>query len=396
MGRKWPGVKTRQKSIQIWFNWRGERVWETLEWTPIPANEERAGKLRQRIKTLIDLDAFNYAEYFPNSPRAQEYKTEAPIFFDVAKEWLASLSVLEDTIRDYKRIMNRRWTALYEMPIDQIDYSHITHSIIETGLNDKSAKTFNNEIIPLKATFKFARKMKYIIENPCEDLEYKQRIKEEPDPFSRDEANRIIDYFYDKEGAEWGEYFETAFYTGLRNPSEIIALPIQNIDFASRYIRIDSAVSRGTRKNHTKTRVKRDVHLNPRALSALRRARARHDVDATGPVFRHPSSGDEILTGGVQNDMWLKALRILGIRHRPMKNTRHTYATMMLEDTVHPSVAAAQLGHSVKMFLDVYTKWIDNNKTKAELCKIDAAVGERVAKSVALDSADSSKLLILK
>lgn len=273
MDKKWPGVKTREKSIQIWFSWEGKRVWETLDWNPTPSNCEKASRLRSRITNLIKAGVFDYAEYFPSSSRAQK-NIKSTRFFDVAIDWLKSLSVLDDTKRDYKRILNRHWSALFPLDIKDIDYSHINECITVTRLNEKSPKYFNNEIGPLKSIFKFAKKMRLISDDPCDDLEHRKLNKDLPDPFERDEVEKIIEYFYNT--SEWGPYFEVAFFTGLRNPSEIIALPISNVDFNKDYIRIDQAVSRGTLKPHTKTRVIRDVHLNPRAAQALRLARKNH------------------------------------------------------------------------------------------------------------------------
>lgn len=392
MGKKRPGVKERESSIQVWFNYEGKRCWETLDWFPSETNLDKAGRLRKRIKTLIDADAFSYAEFFPDSQRAKAEKRPVR-FFDVAIEWLETLSVLDDTKRDYKRILNRHWDALFPIAIYEVEYAHISRCISDTNLNERSAKYFNNEIAPLKSVFKYAKKMKYISENPCDELDSRRNVKAPPDPFERDEIEKITNYFY--KTSEWGNYFEAAFFMGLRNPSEIIALPISNIDFSKNYARIDQVVSRCTKKNHTKTRVIRDVHLNPRAAQALRMARKNHPT-GEGPIFRQPSSGDAILTGNVQNDLWKSALANLGIRHRPMKNTRHSYATFLLEEGVNPAIAASQLGHSVQMFLTTYAKWINKQKTQEEFNKIDAGAGQRVANSVANAATESAKSLILK
>ena len=380
MDKKWPGVKARQTTIQIWFQWEGERVWETLNWFPSQANLDKAGRLRKRIKTLIEAGSFNYADFFPDSPRAAKQIKPATRFFDVAVDWLKTLSVLEDTKRDYKRILNRHWAPLFPMAIGEIVFEHLNQCIVQSNLNERSPKYFNNEIGPLKQIFKHARKLKIISDNPCDELEYRKLIKEDPDPFDRDEVERIIEYFY--RTSMWGEYFEAAFFTGLRNPSEIIALPIPNINFNKKTIRIDQAISRGTHKSHTKTRVNRDVHLNPRAAQAFSKALKSHPT-SSGPIFRHPASGNEVLTGEVQNDLWREAMAVLGIRHRPMKNTRHSYATFLLEEGVEPAIAASQMGHSVQVFFTRYAKWINRQKTEEELKKIDRGVNHGVANSVA-------------
>ncbi|MDH0572010.1 integrase [Pseudomonas fulva] len=52
-----------------------------------------------------------------------------------------------------------------------------------------------------------------------------------------------------------------------------------------------------------------------------------------------------------QQRYWLAALRTLGIRHRRLYDTRHTYATMCLVAGMNPAFIAAQLGHSVQVLL---------------------------------------------
>ena len=380
MGGKWPGVKARAASIQIWFNWDGKRVWETLDWKPTPANIERAGRLRRRITTQIEAGVFDYAAEFPNSPRA--IATAAPLFVEVAQEYLDSLSVSANTRLDYKRILNRTWSALFERPIDQIHDGDLHDCIVACELHKKSAKYHNNELTPCKGVFKLAKKKRYIDTNPSDDLESRKRTKVEPDPFTRDETEAIIQHIQQRYGEAWGNYFETAFFTGLRNPSEIVALPIENVDFNGRYARIDRARPRGRLELKTKTNQTRDVYLNDRALAALRRARGGNN-STTGEIFRQPNSGEPIITGKVQWNIWNTTLMALGIRHRKMYNTRHTYATIMLEEGVNPAYAAEQLGHSLQMFFQVYAKWINKQKTLEEQKKINAGVGGRVARSVA-------------
>ncbi len=377
MGIKRPGVRPKPPKIQIWFNYEGERVWETLDWFPNESNLNKAAKFRKKIKTLADEGKLDYAEYFPNSPRVQKIVNtieKERDLYTVVLEWLDSISALEDTKKDYKRIFNRHWAELLGMHVGDVRLSHIHECIKHHELTKKSAKYYNNELVPLKAAFKYAKMLDYITTNPCENLQNRKNIKDDPDPFDREEIDKITDYFY--QTSDWGDYFETAFFTGLRDPSEIIALPIENIDFRQGYIRIDRVVSRGTYKPHTKTRVKRDVFLNPRAEQALRNAKKNHPT-GEGPIFRHPLSGNPIMSGEVQNDLWRAALSDLGVRFRPMKNTRHSYATMLLEEGVDLSVASKEMGHSIQVFLSTYAKWINAQKTAKEHEKISRGIQPR-------------------
>ncbi|MCP6352240.1 integrase, partial [Klebsiella pneumoniae] len=67
---------------------------------------------------------------------------------------------------------------------------------------------------------------------------------------------------------------------------------------------------------------------------------------------------------------WKPAMKVSGIRHRDARQTRHTYATMMLMAGVTPAYAARQMGHGIEMFLRTYSKWIDGADKGAEQRKL--------------------------
>ena len=67
-------------------------------------------------------------------------------------------------------------------------------------------------------------------------------------------------------------------------------------------------------------------------------------------------------------------MKLSGLRQRDARQTRHTYATMMLMAGVAPAYAAKQMGHSIEMFLRTYAKWIDGADKGAEQRKLDAFI----------------------
>lgn len=136
--------------------------------------------------------------------------------------------------------------------------------------------------------------------------------------------------------------------------------------------RVDKAQSKGILNDQTKVAKVRDVLLNDRALSALRRAKALTFL-AGGCVFVSQRTGDEFKTEKSQRYVFTRALKKLGIRHRPAYNTRHTYATMLLMAGVNINFVANQLGHSPIMTATTYSKWISGAADRAEMAKLDTA-----------------------
>ena len=67
-----PGVRVRTtQSIEIDFYYRGVRCRERLKLAPNTANRRYASRLKAEIEGRIARGKFNYAEFFPDSPRAQ-------------------------------------------------------------------------------------------------------------------------------------------------------------------------------------------------------------------------------------------------------------------------------------------------------------------------------------
>ena len=87
------GLVIRDRSIKIWFMYRGKRCWESLPLKPTTANIRHATKLREEICTRIAIGVFDYAEFFPNSKRAEETE-HSPTFRDMAEAWLATVKQL--------------------------------------------------------------------------------------------------------------------------------------------------------------------------------------------------------------------------------------------------------------------------------------------------------------
>lgn len=386
MAKKRTGVKAKSNSIQVWFYHGGKRVFETLPWSPTETALDRAARLRKKVVDDIALGVFSFAEYFPDSPRAEAEilaakakaealaKSAAPTFFEVAAKYLDLVDGEQCRI-DYRNALNRTWAPLFDTPVDAVKYADILECA--KRLDGKSGKYYNNEKVSLNGVLELAKDLDYITENPAAKLKNKDKSKAPPDPFSIEEAESIIAHFYKRYGEVYGAYVEIGFFTGLRSPSELIGLRWENIDLRSGYLRIKERTVRGKHLPGTKTGVMRDVELFDRVVAAFRRLRKFSD----GFVFICPDTSEEFKTGKALVTKWNTTLASLGIRHRRMYNMRHTCATYLLESGVHPGVAAEQLGHSLQMFYTIYAKWLSSDKKKSELAKANQPVVSSVAKT---------------
>jgi integrase len=202
--------------------------------------------------------------------------------------------------------------------------------------------------------------------------------KEPPDPFTREEMEKIVAELAAKQPGQVANFVEFWFWTGMRT-SELFGLRWNNVDMNSGVVLVAEAVVRGIHKDRTKTNVVRTVKLNSRALPAIQRQR-HHTQVAGGPVFQDPRySTPWIDERAFRRSYWTPTLKKLGIRYRRPYNMRHTYATVMLMAGMNSAFCAKQLGHSVEMFHKTYSRWLDGAQNDMEMQRLESAIGPALA-----------------
>ena len=95
-----------------------------LLFKPTTANIRHATKLREEVCTRIAIGVFDYAEFFPDSKRAEETE-RSPSFREMAEAWLATVNQLShSTLSRYRGMLNSHvLPKIGDMPIDRIQYS---------------------------------------------------------------------------------------------------------------------------------------------------------------------------------------------------------------------------------------------------------------------------------
>lgn len=221
-----------------------------------------------------------------------------------------------------------------------------------------------------------------ITRNPVESIELPAKGKKPIDPFTMDEANKIIDHLYKTLTHSmriYAAYFEFAFYTGMR-PSEMAALRREEVDKEKRLVNVCRIVADYKIEERTKTRNIRQVMLNSRALHAIEqaermakiRAQQSRRKQAESPFVFPPTKNFEFIQqASVTDKHFQAALTDLKLRARRQYNCRHTYATMCRMAGMNPAFIATQLGHSVQMLLSTYARWINSSTAWGELGKLE-------------------------
>lgn len=310
-----------------------------------------------------------YAEMFPESGYLLERKT--PSFGEFAQVWLDSRDIVEGTRDNYRSALNRFWMpALATRRIDTITAADLRTIVASTEW--PSAGVRRDASDKLSSLLRTAVSDGYLTRNPCLSLARPKLPRRPVDPFTRDEAGRIIaDLYAELTGKTriYAAYFEFAFFTGMR-PCEIRALKWSEINESQKSAHVCRVIAKGKLCERVKTKATRDVLLNKQAMNALSAAR---ELACSGEFVFPPADNSSpwIHSDSTPKGYFMDALQRLGIRRRRQYDCRHTYATMCLMADMNPSFIANQLGHSVQMLLSTYAKWINSKSDWAELGKLD-------------------------
>lgn len=373
MGRG-SGVRAASaSSIAISFEYRGVQCREKIKLPPNDANLKFVRNLKARIDYEIAVGSFDYGQHFPRSRRAAAFaKHPAQLLTvgDLLTKWLAHVhSKLEpETYGDYAEYVANTWRPL----LGKDRLSDLTLDRIYTDWMDKQTcgrKRILNLLTPLREAVRYAvGTLKLLHVDPIAEIQVTrpEEIEDEiVDPFSAAEIEAILPHL-EPEVANMVEFW---VWSGPRE-GEVIALTWPDVDFDRGVARINKT-ARGNRRKAPKTRAgKREIKLLPPALEALKRQKAYtrllHKEVFMDPGTR-PRGNDKAKHRPPQawgNDKqirvrWEAACAAAGVRYRPPKQLRHTYATWMLMAREDPLWVSRQMGHrDVSITLRIYVKYI--------------------------------------
>lgn len=390
-------VEKRDTSMRVAFQLPGEKEprRETVRVSgqvlpPKAANVKFAMRLALDVQAAIKAGksaAEIYAEFFPDSPNAP--KDAAPTaertFGQLADLWLKSKGKLEAATKDQYATAVRFWKRMFgeNTPLPKLD-----HQVVEAEIGDyewPSAKTHNNYLIALRGIFGMEYRGERAPHHPCNEIKNLKVVKPLPDPLSISERDKVLADLRERYDIRVFAYYLFMFFTGMR-PEEAIALRWSDIDFNSGTARVRRVRTfKGSERDGSKTHAERDVDLVPQALQALALMKPytfmltveREDEDDTAAdIFQNPVTRRPWHDERSQRDhYWKPSLKRLGIRARRSYCTRHTYCTVALMNGVPPAYIAAQAGHSLKMLLEVYARWLPENDDGSAKRLLAAAMG---------------------
>jgi len=344
-------------SIQIDFRYGGARCREKLNLPPTKPNLKYAARLKATILHEIALGTFDYAKHFPNSPRAKVLARQRGSVYKVREILGAWLDRVEKTLQpetyaDYSEFIRRTWLPLYgDRAADQLPLSVINDWIAAQAM---SKKRILNLLTPLRQAFRQAVEDKILSVDPLAKLHVKrpdQVTEDRIDPFTPTELAAITEQL----APQVANAVMFWAWSGVRE-GELLALTWPDVDLDRCTVRIAKAM-RGTRTKAPKTRQGvRTIKLLAPAHDALKRQQA-HTRLMGKNVFQNPSWRPQEgsrwhepkpgpWTEKSLRNAWDAACVAAGVRYRPPKQLRHTFASWTLSAGESPIWVSKVMGHS--------------------------------------------------
>lgn len=276
---------------------------------------------------------------------------------ELLKEVIESKSVFvkDRTVATYNQSA-KNWIIPYFKDIDvrnvkPIDIKKFQDSFIKKGLGNGSV---NIARTLLKDVFEYAILKELISINPVVmvSLPKTKKEKEKINPFTMDE----IDLLLENASVVLRNFLGISFFTGMRS-GELLSLKWSDVDFDTDTISITKTISNGdigSPKNYSSIR---DIELLPYAKEYFIAQRLETGLKDSY-VFLNKKGGyhptNQFFYKGLQ-----KLLRSLQIDTRSLHHTRHTFASMMLNNKIEIIWVSAMLGHSnIQMTLKVYAHYM--------------------------------------
>jgi integrase len=191
-----------------------------------------------------------------------------------------------------------------------------------------------------------------------------RRAHHEMRPLSADETRRLLE-------AVKGDRLEAlaivALTTGMRQ-GELMALKWRNVDLANTTLQVQTTaklINGEMFVEETKTRrSRRRIALSPMAVEALKRHRLHQHEERLHAGERwqdndyvFPNTIGKLLDPRSLRRRWFdKMLARAGLPHIRFHDLRHSAATLLLLQGVHPKIVSEMLGHaSIAITLDLYS-----------------------------------------
>jgi integrase len=344
------------------------------QWVTVRGSKHDAERRLAEILHQIDTGSFNK----PGKTTVAEFLAR----------WLAEYSKPNLSSRSYERyagiVRTHLIPALGGMPLTQLKPEHLQKhyaALLDKGL---AARTVRYDHVVLHCALRLACKWGLLTRNVADSVDVPRAQRGAMQTWDEWEMAQFL------EAAKTTPYhalFYTNLYTGMRR-SELLALSWRHVDLLYCQISVERGLHRLSNGEYSFTQPKsaksrRTIALPPSLSLILKEHRANQErariltgkpLTEDDLVFAH-DDGSPLSPNSVSRawDLLAKAAAVKPIRFH---DARHTHATLLLKQGVHPKIVQERLGHStIATTLDTYSH-VSPGLQEAAAARFDAAMSD--------------------
>ncbi len=320
-------------------------------------------------RDLRDIYLDNLARYGQLDPPEDE--DQGLTFGQVAKMWatIHRKHVRYTTWRDYVSAMNGHILPVFkDIPIRDITYLDVVRFRSRLDVCPKRA---NNILVPMKSVFEMAHRQGFVSDNVMKKVKRLPEEAPEIHPFTYPEVLKIIEAM----PAWYRPYALVAFFTGMRAGEQnalewrdyLTEMPGGPHIFVNKTYVCGRVGPPKTRKS------KRYIVCLPQVVEAME---AQRKLTGHRKYIFLTRDGRRMTPDHFRKEVWMPALEKAGFDYRPPRQTRHSFATMMISAGEELGWVQHMLGHSsLQMIFQKYYTWIPKS-TRSDGKAFERFVGQ--------------------
>jgi integrase len=293
----------------------------------------------------------------------EESEDTVGAYFTTYMEEVAKHTVKPTTYRSYLWAKDHITAVIGHIKLKDLASRHLESLYavkLSEGLSKRSVQYIHSLI---RKMMNKAVKTNLVARNPAFGVEAPKPERKEPITLSIDQSQRLFDSV---ESPRWRTIYVIAVLMGLRK-SEILGLRWEDVNFRNRTIsikniiyEIDGHIYQGTPKTKKSRRTVLMPDMVCETLNEYRELAERK----RGLIFT-TSSGRPVSPRNLSRHFY-GALEKADLPRIRFHDLRHTSATILLSQNVHPKVVQEMLGHStITLTLDTYSHVIQGIQKEA-------------------------------
>jgi len=269
------------------------------------------------------------------------------------------------TAEVYEHIIRKHLgPALGDITLMQLKAEHLQRYYAEKITGGLSAQTVRHHHTALHKALHTAVEWGVLQRNVADAVNPPKAQRLEMKTWCEDDVIRFL------EAARPTRYyalFYTALFTGMRR-SELLALRWQDVDFLLSQIYVSRSLHclKGGKVVFRPTKTakgRRAIALTPMTYLVLKEHREKCEADRA--MLRTPLTEDDLvfcqadgkpLLPNSVTHAWIKIIRRTNLKPIRLHDARHTHASIMLKQEIHPKIVQERLGHAnISVTLDTYS-----------------------------------------